>query len=142
MKQKPEKVQILSLNSPIAEFKGKEIEGTTYRDIFTSLSNEDQIEWLLSLIEESNEQIFRLQQQVDYLQEETGLSVEEVEVLQLKELWTKDDVCRYFNVDDRTLRRGAESGEWPKPIKKGKKIYYKLIDLKENFRTNDGNLDK
>lgn len=68
MKQKPEKVQLRSLNSPIAEFKGKDIEGTTYRDIFKSLSNEDQIEWLLSLIEESNEQIFRLQQQVDYLQ--------------------------------------------------------------------------
>ena len=34
--------------------------------------------WLLSLIEESNEQIFRLQQQEDYLKEETGLSVEEL----------------------------------------------------------------
>jgi hypothetical protein len=116
MRQKPEKVKIANLNSPIPEFKGKDIEGTTYRDIFTSLSNEDQIVWLLSLIEESNEQIFRLQQQVDYLQEETGLSVEEVEVLQLKELWTKDDVCRYFNLDDRTLKRGAESGEWPNQI--------------------------
>lgn len=135
-------MQIANLNAPIPEFKGKDIEGTTYRDVFKSLSNEEQIVWLLSLIEESNEHVFRLQQQVDYLQEETGLSVEELEVLQLKELWTKDDVCRYFNVDDRTLRRGAESGEWPNPIKKGKKIYYRLMDLKENFRTKDGSLDK
>ena len=79
-KQNPKKVKVTNLNAPIPEFNGKDIEGTTYRDIFTSLSTEDQIGWLVSLIEDSNEQIFRLQQQVDYLQEETGLSVNEVEV--------------------------------------------------------------
>ena len=60
-------------------------------------------------------QIFRLQQQVDYLQDETGLSVSKVEVLQRKDLWTQDDVCKYFSLDKRILIRGAENGEWPKP---------------------------
>lgn len=142
MKQNPKKVKITNLNAPIPEFKGKDIEGTTYRDIFISLSTEDQIEWLVSLIEDSNEQIFRLQQQVDYLQDETGLSVNEVEVLQRKDVWTKSEVEAYFKVDEKTLRKGAESGEWPVPIKRGKKIYYKLWDLKEVFRSKDGNLDK
>ena len=142
MKQNPKKVKVTNLNAPIPEFKGKDIEGTTYRDIFTSLSTEDQIEWLVSLIEDSNEQIFRLQQQVDYLQDETGLSVNEVEVLQRKDVWTKAEVEAYFSVDEKTLKRGAEKGEWPVPIKRGKKIYYKLMDLKEMFRAKDGSLDK
>ena len=42
----------------------------------------------------------------------------------------------------KTLKRGAESGEWPVPIKRGKKVYYKLMDLKEMFRAKDGSLDK
>ena len=104
MKQNPKKVKVTNLNAPIPEFKGKDIEGTTYRDIFTSLSTEDQIGWLVSLIEDSNEQIFKLQQQVDYLQEETGLSVNEVEMLQRKHVWTKEEVEGYFKVDLREIQ--------------------------------------
>ena len=142
MKQKPKKVKTRDINAPIPEFKGKGIEGTTYKDIFWRKSNEDQIGWLLSLVSEANEQIFRLQQQVDYLQDETGLSGRKVEVLQRKDLWTQDDVCKYFSLDKRILIRGAENGEWPKPKKIGTKIYYELVDLKDMFRAKDGNLDK
>ena len=138
MKQKPKKQKpiIRRFNDPIESIGGETIEG-----VFTSLQPEEQIEFLFSLLGDTNEQIFRLQQQVDYLSFETGLSVEEVEMLQRKELWTTEEVCGYFNIDARTLRRGAKSGEWTKPHKVGGRNYYKLQDLKEQFREKDGNLD-
>jgi len=141
MKQKPKKIKVTDINAPIPEFEVKDIEGTTYKDIFTSLDNEDQIGWLLSLMEEANEQIFRLQQQIDYLQEETGFSVDEIKILQLKDIWSEHNVNQYFEVDSATLRRGEKTGEWPKRYKRGGKVFYKLIDLKEMFLSKDGNLD-
>lgn len=127
---------ILRFNDPIDSIGGENIEG-----VFSSLQTEEQTGFLFSLLGDTNEQIFRLQQQVDYLSKETGLSADELEMLQRKELWTTEEVCKYFNKDARTLRRGAESGEWAKPYKVGGRNYYKLQDLKEQFREKDGNLD-
>ncbi|MCH1517113.1 MAG: helix-turn-helix domain-containing protein [Flavobacteriaceae bacterium] len=111
------------------------------REMYSSFTDMERVEALITYIDSVRDEMFILQQKLDYLQEETGLSVNEVEVLQRKELWTQEEVCKYFSVNERTLRRGAESGEWTKPIKIGGKIYYKLIDLKEMFKSKDGNLD-
>jgi len=111
------------------------------REMYSSFTDMERVDALITYIDSVRDEMFILQQKLDYLQEETGLSVNEVEVLQRKELWTQEEVCKYFSVNERTLRRGAESGEWTKPIKIGGKIYYKLIDLKEMFKSKDGNLD-
>ena len=80
---------ILRFNDPIDSIGGENIEG-----VFSSLQTEEQTGVLFSLLGDTNEQIFRLQQQVDYLSKETGLSADELEMLQRKELWSTEEGCK------------------------------------------------
>lgn len=85
------------------------------REMYSSFTDMERVEALITYIDSVRDEMFILQQKLDYLQEEIGLSVNEVEVLQRKELWTQEEVCKYFSVNEITLRRGAESGDWAKP---------------------------
>lgn len=140
MKHKPKKEKpiIKKFNDRIETAGGETIEG-----IFSSLETEDQTKFLFRLLGDTNEQIFRLQQQVDYLSSETGLSADKVKMLQLKDVWSTEEVCGYFSIDPKTLNRGVKSGEWPKPARKtGGTNRYRLTDLKTMFIEQDGNTDE
>jgi len=105
--------------------------GFTSREIFESLNDEDKILFLFNHLEHAYDNIFDLQQRVEYFEEQTELTPDEV--LQRKEVWSKKEVCDYFNISAKTFDRWGSSGEI-RVVKIGGRDYCRLIDLKDRFR--------
>ena len=105
--------------------------GLTSREIFESLNDEDKPLFLFNHLEHAYDNIFDLQQRVEYFEEQTELTPNEV--LQRKEVWSKKEVCDYFSISSKTFERWGSSGEI-RVVKIGGKDYCRLIDLKDRFR--------
>ena len=54
-------------------------------------------------------------------------------IIQRKDVWSKKEVCRYFDITTKTFERWKKSGEI-KVTEFGGKNFYRLIDLKDRFR--------
>lgn len=98
---------------------------------FEGLNQQEQIDALIDYVDSLRDLVFDLQQRVGYFEEQTELTPDEI--LQRKEVWTKKEVCDYFNISAKTFERWGSSGEI-RVIKIGGKDYCRLIDLKDRFR--------
>ena len=98
---------------------------------FEGLNQQEQIDALIVYIDALRDLVFDLQQRVEYFEEQTELTPNEI--LQRKEVWSKKEVCDYFSISPKTFERWGSSGEI-RVVKIGGKDYCRLIDLKDRFR--------
>ena len=107
--------------------------GFTPREIYESLNDEDKTLFLFNHLEHAYDTIFELQQKIDNFEKETDIKLTPDEVLQRKDLWTKKNVCDYFEISSKTFERWKKDGEI-KVKKVGGKDYCELLSLKDRFR--------
>ena len=100
---------------------------------FDKLSNSAKIDVLWEYIQQLESIVFDNQQSIDNLEEQTEIKLTEEERLQRKEVWTKKEVCAYFDIEPKTFERYKKAGEIRVVSLRGKD-YCRLIDLKDRFR--------
>ena len=100
---------------------------------FDKLSNSAKIDVLWEYIQQLESIVFDNQQSIDNLEEQTEIKLTEEEILQRKEVWTKKEVCSYFDIEPKTFERYKKAGEIRVVSLRGKD-YCRLIDLKDRFR--------
>ena len=98
---------------------------------FEGLNQQEQIDALIDYVDSVRDLVFDLQQRVEYFEEQTDLTPDEI--LQRKDVWSKKEVCDYFNISPKTFERWGSSGEI-RVVKIGGRDYCRLIDLKDRLR--------
>lgn len=68
------------------------------------------------------EEFEAIQSSINYTSEEEDLS----------ELLSRKQVAEYFGVSLVTINKWVRTGVLPEPIKRGKRVFFKLTDLKKN----------
>jgi len=100
---------------------------------FDGLNQQEQIDALIDYTDNVRDLVFDLQQKVDFFEKEMDLRLTPDEILQRKDVWTKKEVCSYFDIDAKSFERYKKAGEL-KVKSIGGKDYCRLIDLKDRFR--------
>ena len=99
------------------------------KEHFDALSNDAKIEALIHYMDEIRDLTFENAQLLQHFHKHMS----EDELLQRKEVWSKKEVCRYFDFDAKSFERYKKSGEL-KVKSIGGKDYCLLTDLKDRFR--------
>ena len=81
------------------------------RALYESLTDMERIEALIIYIDDLRGLIFDMEQKVDLLEKETDVRLTEEERLQRKDVWSKPEVCDYYNITAKTFERWKKSGE-------------------------------
>ena len=93
----------------------------------------EEIKDVYACVIENEGSIMELDNQLEAFKELTGEELLKTDKLQRKDVWSKKQVCDYFDISAKTFERWRSSGEI-RVVKVGGKDFCRLIDLKDRFR--------
>ena len=109
-----------------------------YKKEIASLKEEinelrEEIKDVYACVIENEGSIMELDNQLEAFKELTGEELLKTDKLQRKDVWSKKQVCDYFDISAKTFERWKEKGEI-RVVKMGGKDFCRLKDLKDRFR--------